>query len=229
MKILIYIALYKRTELARMVFENLQFLKEILSMTSDIKLDVFAVCSDPSDEALCREFEFDYHLTENKPLGRKMNRGLKSLMSKDFDYLMQCGSDDIITLEYFDFIKEELKKGTPYFGAQAYYPYDIHTGEAKYWKYDVNHPIGLGRCVKKTALKKVLEHHELWPDNINMGLDTNSDVYMIRSGFRCKLLDLSKPYLIGMKSGEEMHSFDELPGEPVKIELPIWRSEGLTG
>lgn len=227
MKVLLYIALYKRTEIARMVFRHIQFLKEILSLTSDIKLDVFCVGSDESDEELCKEFGFDFHMTENKPLGKKMNVGMKSLLSKDFDYLMQCGSDDLISLEYFDIARKEMKDETPYFGMQFFHPYDLKTGKAKFWKYDVNHPVGVGRCFKKSVLEEV---GSIWPDEINIGLDTHSDVEMIKKGYRCKLLDLDGkfPYTIGLKSENNLHKFRDLPGKEIKIELPIWSLEDLT-
>jgi glycosyltransferase involved in cell wall biosynthesis len=218
MRLLIYIALYERPEVTRMCLDNLQLVSEIVNHD----IEVFCVVSTEDDANLCEEYGINYHYTENKPLGRKMNRGLRALMSKDFDYLIQCGSDDLIYSDYFDFIEKELGK-TDYFGVKTYYPVDLNTGDVKKWTYDVNHPIGLGRCVSKKALKEVLKKGDLWPNDLNIGLDTHSDVEMIKAGYRCKLLDLNKPYLFGLKSGNDLHSFEELKGEKQS-----WKLEGLT-
>ena len=181
-----------------MVLDNLFILKK----KSDFEIDVFCVYTEEEDGELARGYGFEADFEPNKPLGRKFNWGLSEAMKYDFDYLIQCGSDDIITQDYLDYIRPELEAGTPYFGVKTLYNINPERKLMKKWTYDVNHPCGLGRCFSKETLRRVLKETELWPSDINRGLDTYSDVNMIKSGFRCKLLPHNKPMMYCLKSEE---------------------------
>lgn len=203
---ILFIALYKRREITRICFEAIKALKT--------KVDVFCVCSCDEDVDLCQEYGFDYCVTENRPLGRKMNFGLKFLRNKRFEYMMQLGSDDIITDDIFELYRECFERKELYFGIKDYYMADMERELCKYWVNDVNHPIGAGRVIHRDVLREM--NYQLWPEQINKGLDTHSDINLKKHGFNCKIIDTKKfPYVIDLKSDENIHSYDSIQGEDV--------------
>lgn len=203
---ILYIALYKRTEVTRMCFEAIKLL------TTPVQ--VFCVCSCDEDIALCEEYGFDYCVCDNEPLGRKMNFGLKFLKDKRFQYMMQLGSDDIITDDIFNLYKGCFDEGMMYFGIKDYYMVDMDGERCKYWENDVNHPIGAGRVMHKSVLQAM--GYELYPEYAMRGLDTHSDINLKKKGFTCKIIPTEKyPYVIDIKSDENIHSYDSITGEEV--------------
>ena len=214
MRYLFFIAVYKRLKVTRKCFENLAKLQK------DNDIQVFCVCSNLDEASLCYEFGFDYMITENIPLGRKFNRGLKEAMKFNFTHLIQLGSDDIITQDLLDAYNGV---DAAYFGINRYH---LTNGkEAKFWIYghegqEIFSPIGAGRVFTKGILIDTLSIGKLWSDDICMGLDGNSDTNMMLRGFRCELIDFEGVGIIDMKTEENLHSYEDVKGcEDVDIKI----------
>ena len=225
-KYLIYIALHKRLKITRVVFENLKKLQE------DFDFMVFGICSTREEAELCHEFNFDYGIEENYPLGRKMNRGLLEAMRYDFEYLMQLGSDDLITHELFDVYQD---MDDDYWGVNQVYVVEPSSERAKRVTYGgvenpIWHPFGAGRVFKKTVLEKVLLHEDLWDDKQEKLLDNHSDLTMLKAGYRAKIYKHNFIGIIDIKSDVNIWSFDEVSGEEfnyTKIEPYLCRLADL--
>lgn len=205
-KYLILIALHERLPITRMVFEHLKGLQK------EFDFMVFGICSTREEAELCHEYYFDYCIEENYPLGRKMNRGLLEAMKFDFEYLMQLGSDDLITRELFE-IYDSLD--LDYFGVNTYHAVDIEGRRAKKFTYGgkwnpIWHPIGAGRVFKKEVLEKVLLHEDLWEDKAQKLLDNKSDMVMLGQGYRAKIVKHNGVGIIDIKSDTNIWSYDEL-------------------
>ena len=207
MKILFYIATHKRHEVLRMCLDNL---KE-LSKKWDI--DVFCVSS-PQDAQIISEYDYDYCIEDNFPLGRKKNLGLKEAMKKDFTHLIELGSDDIITDEL---LTEYEKNDSAYFGINNYHLIDLRSGRAKHWTYgiqgqEIYSPIGAGRVFKKETLEDALSKGDLWPDEQQRGLDGASDTNMMLRGYKCDIIPFKGIGIIDLKTDENIWPFDDVDG-----------------
>jgi len=205
-KLLVYVALWKRHELSKRVLNVLKSWK-----IEGFDIDLFCVISEDGSKKTCEDLGIEYCWTENKPVGKKMNFGLFSLKDKDFDYLMQLGSDDFVHKDIFKLYADSFKNNDPYFGVKEYYAVDEKNKRAQYWKYDVNHPTNHARFIRKDVLEKMA--FNIWPDHLNSGLDTNSDVNLIKGGYRCKIYDTKKfPYIVDVKTETNIWTYDELVG-----------------
>lgn len=214
LKIVIYIALWKRKEVTEMCFKALEALKQ----REDFEIEVFCVVSESGSVDLCKEYGYAWVWAENSPLSNKLNTGLQALKNKKFDYLLQLGSDDLISDSILDFYKGEFEAGTEYFGLKEYFMIEPSTKRAKWWEYDINHPIGAGRCFKRDLLEKM--NWTLWSEGKEKGLDTDSDINIIKSATRCKILNGNKyPYVIDVKTTENIHNFSKLIGLKVNYDF----------
>ncbi len=101
MKILAYMAIWKRPEITEKCIKGLK----------DLGLEVFAVVSEDWAEDLCKKYKAGFVRAENNPLGKKLNTGLAALMGLKFDYLMTIGSDNFINPALFEAYKYYMNKG----------------------------------------------------------------------------------------------------------------------
>jgi hypothetical protein len=134
------IALWKRPEITRIVFERVK------------KLPVEPICIYSEDESkeLCREFGFESYFFENDPLGRKLNFGVERALESQWDYMMQIGSDDLVKEELIESYKPFIERRSLVFGVGCIYFYDIRTGKtALHYGGQV---FGCGRMIHRAVL-----------------------------------------------------------------------------
>lgn len=205
--IIVLIAVYKRHEVTKVCFRNLK--RVIEKRKGEFNISVFCLVSNDEDKELVKRFGFEFTYVTNKPISNKMNTGLRSIENKQFDYIMQLGSDDIVHESIFDLYGDCFENGVDYFGLQDYFLIEPRAKKAKYWKYDVNHPIGAGRCISHDLLKEL--KYKIYSKDKNIGLDTNSDCNLLRKGYKCKLVNSKYyPFIIDIKTGENLHSFNDV-------------------
>jgi hypothetical protein len=97
MKILFFLAVWRRPEITEICFMGLNRLKN-----AGFPVKFLAVISEESMKPLCKRYGVDYVMHENLPLGRKKNFGLTEAFKKDWDYLVEIGSDDVLKNEVVD-------------------------------------------------------------------------------------------------------------------------------
>ena len=215
MQFLFYIAIHKRLPIVRKCLENLSNLQKKFNM------NVFCVCSANDEAAMCAEFGFDWTIEDNFPLGRKMNKGIRQAMDFEFTHLIQLGSDDIITEALMD--KYVKLAHEDYFGINSFIAVDLETKRAKYWLYGtkaapINHPIGAGRVFSRKALEDVLSKTDLWEDDRQKVLDGQSDITMIKYGYRATIVPIDFIGIVDMKTSDNIWPFDNTIGEPFDYE-----------
>ena len=96
-KILILIPVWKRPEITEICFSGLDRIRKHRA-----NIEILAVISENEYKARCDTHEIEYTFFENQPLGAKKNHGLKVALDKDWDYLIELNSDDLIKNELLD-------------------------------------------------------------------------------------------------------------------------------
>lgn len=215
-KILIYLAVWRRPEITELCFMGINRLKKHESYD----IDALAVVSERTMIELCEKYGIKWVMADNQPLGRKKNAGLKAAQAYKFDYLMEIGSDDLITLDlltqYLDYIGVVDFFGisdAAYIESSSGYCRRLTTNNSTY---------GAGRMVSRKVLDAM--DWKLWDDNLNRGLDNNSVRKISEKGFKFyKVPPMQEPGVIDVKSDENLWKFNYFLGAEYSIQhiLPL--------
>ena len=190
MKLLIFLAVWKRPEITEICFMGLNRLRK----HPDYDINVLAVISEESMIPLCEKYNVSWVMHENQPLGAKKNFGISEAMKKEFDYLIEIGSDDVLKNEYLEVI-------SPYLGVNNLIGIDhaayinAATGACRYIKSKTS--FGMGRAVRKSALEKV---GKMWSNKQNKGMDKHSTFTMAQAGVLERRISSDLPLGIDIKS-----------------------------
>jgi len=128
-KILILLPIWKREKITRICLDNLRELKK------DLNIDVLCIVSESWAKAAAFEYGFKYVYASNDCLGSKMNIGVKESLRYKWNYLMNLGSDDLISKELFKTYEPHLKKGVDVLGITKVTFLDSVSKEAKEFDY----------------------------------------------------------------------------------------------
>ena len=147
MRLLVFLAVWKRPEITEICFMGLNRLRK----NSRLPIKAFAVISEESMIPLCRKYKIQYTFYKNDPLGEKKNHGLNEAMKLEWDYLIEIGSDDLI--------KDELiEKYADYFGEYEMFGTKdsviIDSASGKCRRLQSDTPYGLGRCISRGTIEK---------------------------------------------------------------------------
>lgn len=146
MKVLIFLAVWKRPEITEICFMGLNRLRK----NSRLPVEAFAVISEESMIPLCEKYGIKYTFYKNEPLGEKKNHGLNEAMKLDWDYLIEIGSDDLLKDELL--VKYEPLMGKyDYFGTKDSVIINSKDGRCRRLQSDTVY--GLGRCISRNVLK----------------------------------------------------------------------------
>lgn len=150
MKIVFFLACWKRPEITELCFMGLQ---RLMKHRSDVfESSAFAVISEKEMIPLCEKYGIDFIMHENNPVGMKKNAGLSVCLKKDFDYLIELGSDDLILNDLLDLYLPSMQKGIDFFGCKRLMLIDSFNGECRDFFFDPDLVQGLGRCMRKKML-----------------------------------------------------------------------------
>lgn len=116
------------------------------------QVSAFAVISEKEMIPLCRRYGIEFIEYENLPVGMKKNAGLDEVLKKDFDYLIELGSDDLILNEMLDLYEPVMKSGDDFFGARKLLMIDATDGNCRQIEFDEGTAQGLGRGMSKRML-----------------------------------------------------------------------------
>jgi hypothetical protein len=168
-------------------------------------IQAFAVISEESMIPLCEKYGVDWCITKNDPLGAKKNYGLNQAMRKDFDYLVEIGSDDIFKDEFLNLYSWDRDV----MALSDFLMMDTRTGEVR--RRTKHHAyFGTGRALSRRLLENV---GAIWPDKINHGLDNNSTMILAKKGFLEKRIISPEPVAIGLKSDVNIWPFEKIGSE----------------
>ena len=140
----VFMPIWKRPEITEICFKGLKRLMKSREMR------VFCVVSELWAVDLCNKYGFEYLLTNNEPLGLKLNAGLAKVLENDFDYLMTSGSDNLYSDKLFDIYDNYIGKYDLFGLDKCHF---VESGKAKRVDYNLT-IIGAGRMIRKKALLK---------------------------------------------------------------------------
>lgn len=206
-KILILLPIWKREAITKICFDNLKELQK------EFNIEVLCIVSEQWSKVLAFEYGFKQIYASNECLGTKMNIGVEEALRYDFDYLMNLGSDDIITKDLFESYEEYFNNDRAIFGGTKVTFIDSQTKEAKETDYQVL--IGAGRCIRKDVVK---ECNPLY-GAIQKGLDLNSLTKMKR--YAHTEIDIPYGCIYDIKSDTNIWSFDDLGGDKKDFETAV--------
>ncbi len=216
-KICLILPVWGRQQITRLCFQNI---KRIVNFDPErFSISPFVIVSEDWVKELCSEFGFTWHETENKPLGRKMNEGLRQVIDDDFDWLMGFGSDDFVEpdfldeyVQYFDSLKN--------FGLNEVFLINETTGTQK--RHNVGGRVfGALRCIHWDVLKLASFDGErftgIWDDTQNRMLDmVSTDNIFMRTGSSTRPINIDT-MLWDVKGSSNINRFENVEGERVRI------------
>jgi hypothetical protein len=195
-KLLIFLAVWKRPEITEICFMGIRRLQKV----AGFHVESFAVISEPSMIPLCEKYGVGWCMYKNQPLGDKKNYGLRQAMKKDFDYLVEIGSDDILKNGFLNLYNWDRDV----FGLGDFIMMNTKDGECR--RLSKQHAYyGVGRAISKRALEAV---QELWNNKLNHGLDNQSTFLLARRGFLEKRVSSHEPVAIDLKSDVNIWPFE---------------------
>lgn len=225
MKVFIPIPVWKRPEI---FLQCLIGMNRFIKKSKKYRIDVlpFFILS-PDDyyfqinEFMINAFDFEYCVYKNLPVGEKMNAGINLGMDLfNFDYLMNCGSDNIINPEIWDEYKPLMKNKRQFFGLRNFYCYGTVEDEAIYFdNYNKERAIGTARMIHHNILKTLEKKNlNLYLSANNSGLDTCSG-NIILENCRVKeyVINTDYPYTLGLKSATNINPFPHILRRKEKI------------
>ena len=153
-KLKLFLAVWKRPEITELCFLGIQRLKTHPSFD----ISAFAVISEVDMIGLCEKYDIDWIITENLPLGKKKNFGLRQLSYYDFDFMMEIGSDDLVTnnllTQYLPYFEKY-----DFFGISDVAYIESENGECRRLIADKT-TYGAGRVISKDLLEKM--DYQIW-------------------------------------------------------------------
>lgn len=217
-KLLIFLAVWKRPEITEICFMGINRLKK----SGLFPIEAFAVISEESMIPLCEKYGVDYVMHENLPLGKKKNFGLtEAYKRKEFDYLVEIGSDDLLKNDWLTAFKPffDLRKNLITLSNFVY----LNSEDGTCRRMTTASTYGLGRAIHRGVFDKYGTN--LWQDRLNKGLDNNSIFFMARHGILENRVRTEKPIAIDIKSDVNIWQFNYLHGKPYTLEETL---EGLS-
>lgn len=262
MKLLVFLAVWKRPEITEICFVGLNRLIK----NSRYPIEAFAVISEESMIPLCDKYNIKWTFYKNEPVGEKKNHGLNEAMKLEWDYLLEIGSDDLVKDELIELYAPNFGK-YDLFGTKDAVIINSEDGMCRRLKSDTTY--GLGRCMSRKAVDcaygvdiLALEHimaigrttaegergffkvemaeeqeklgrikilgkprYRLWKDDINRGLDNNSDFFFMKNGIGHRAIKTDKPLCIDIKGEDNIWKFSPKVGTPYDLEKAL---EGLS-
>jgi hypothetical protein len=149
MKILIFLAAWKRPEITEICFQGIRRLQD----ASKFPVDTMCVISEESMIPLCEKYGIDYIIYKNEPLGEKKNAGLNAAMLRSWDYLLEIGSDDLLKTEILDAYLPFFERGEELFGVKDFLYINSEDGDCRRLK--TNTTYGAARCISRKVIERV--------------------------------------------------------------------------
>jgi hypothetical protein len=223
-RVVVLTCIWKRYEVLEIFVTAVKRMQRDSSKICEI--EVVAVGSnEPNAKLLCEQQGIHYLDSENKPLGRKWNKGLEFCQSLSPDFVLIMGSDDILSSNVIPLYLKYAGEGFDYIGLLDIFFYNALDNEMIYWPGYTNQrrgeSLGLGRFIGK----KILDRYDwrLWDDELNMALD-NSMTKRLRSGkFREKIFSAKRAGVMSLdiKGAQNISKFSHFKGVKVDTHLSL--------
>jgi len=163
------------------------------------------------------KLKYDFVYVTNDPLGAKKNAGIKyALENYQFDYIMEIGSDDLLTSGYLDLIEPLLLEGIQQLHPSSVYFADARNGEVAFW--ETNKVLGAGRCISRKAIETVTRRTTLWEPQGRRGMDTYSWRQLQNVGIGNHLINTRDVYALDIKSDVNINQMSAFLPSPLTLD-----------
>jgi len=202
-KILTFTPVWRRPEIFEICLQGLKRLQAYQPEVFNIR--PFFIVSEPEAADQVERYGFDHMYCKNDPLGAKKNTGLKYAYKHfDFDYIMEMGSDDLVTNTYLHFIEAHMAAGTFTFHPSNVWFIDTRTGKTAY--FTTEKILGAGRLISRKAIATMMANKsDIWINEKNRGMDTCSFHALNAAGFKNVILKTDNIYTLDLKSDENIN------------------------
>lgn len=130
----------------------------IASAPEGYECRVHVAYSEEETMDLCTFSGFESSRHPNHPIGRKLNKGLLNCLKYEWDYLLIMGDDDFLLPEAWNYYKEAMEAGFPYFGFGDILFYSPQAGKARHFDYADSGSrqklMGCGRMIHRQAVEQ---------------------------------------------------------------------------
>jgi len=163
----------------------------------------------------------------NQPLAAKLNVAVKGARVLNPDYVMNLGSDDLISDGLFLGMVQAMEAGIPHAGITDIYFWDMLSGRATYWSgYQVGYRVGRSVGVARFYSRCVLETLDwmVWPESErSRGMDGISDERLIGHGIPLLAQPMRdwKGVAVDVKSWTNIWPFYKYDREPVDAAILV--------
>ena len=219
MRIALLITTHERPEITDICFQGVHrgmYLFDALGL----KLIPYIAVSDTPNLDVAKAYDFNILLTKNEQIGRKHNELLAHAMTDNWQYMMQLGSDDLITDAGWLRLAACIVENRLAFGFSSVYYWKYNSAEIKY--YSGKLVFGAGRTLRRDVIENTLNvFNTFWPDHQIRGLDGASAsrfsrAWQIKNGFPLKIISMPAANIIDIKSATNINSWESVQGRLLK-------------
>lgn len=220
MKVLIHTLVWERPEVTELTYKGFDRIQKRLS-EAGIDSEVMITSSEPDHTA--RGILRDYHVLEesNFPVATKYNNAMLHTLEYEWDYLLEMGSNNLLSDQYIQAWIEAAKEGKEFFGLRNFISLHQNHETCTYfytrkpWKIS-----NLGRGARRDVWERVAEGgkfvHRL---EVNNNLDAMSTRMVGKS--RVEVISYKDfDAALDIKTGEDMHTHMD-HAEPADIKYLI--------
>jgi len=173
----------------------------------------FAVCSTKEDVLFIESIGVNYTISDNDQLGKKHNEGLEATKNIEYDYIVQLGSDDVITNYYLHYAAHAMQNDYDVFGVDNLLFWSIAKKEGKLFNISngKNKVVGAGRFISKQAITEC--KFKLWIDDLQKGLDYVSQCKLETKGYDTHIIRTDETPVIDFKTEVNIWKYDNFSGQ----------------
>lgn len=204
MKLLFLIPIWQRPRITEICFLGITRLRA----KGVHSIDALAIVSEEEMKPLCDKHGIEWIFYKNQPLGEKKNFGVNEALKKDFDYLVELGSDDILKDEFLNLYTWD----TPVMGLNDFIILNSKDGQCRRISGKVC-PYGTGRAFSR----RVVEMGDIWNGSKNRGLDHSATINLCHRGIMEKRFSSAEPLSIDIKSEVNLWAYRKI-GKPYELE-----------
>lgn len=203
MKVLIWMAVWKRVEVTKLTYRGIDRIRRILKEEFNIDSDVFVVSSEEEHTELAKSLGHHVFEYKNFPIGEKYDEGLKASMELEWDYMFQMDSNNLVSNDFVRRWVEEANNDGIFFASRKFLA--LLPGRRYYTEFVTRAkktftPVGRG------IAREVFERREgeFCQRDINSNLDGSMSKLLTSEAERSPICELGWE-IIDLKTGEDLH------------------------
>ena len=179
-------------------------------------------------ELLDIAFNSGFQVSEyrNSPVSTKLNALINLVLdiSKP-DYIMNMGSDDLVSADIWPLYKPFIDRGANFFGIDSCHIIDFYQRKAMFMAiYNDRYPVGVLRMVRAEIIRNIWKYYQfnMYPSKIDRGMDAASMDRMNKVGIIAEVVHVEDQVLTaGLKCNTTINHWLHLSALPCAKEVPF--------